>query len=221
MSTKTGKTTLRIKNPKAIQTTPKRTTYFRPAPSMIPVERKNFDIVQTLAGSPNNGSSGSWYSGQLLNPIPQGAGQQQRVGRKIKLLSFSIRATLANSSGAPTIGRVLVVYDNQFNGAQPVVADVLANPTSSESLMNLSNGERFKVIADFYINQAAGGGNGFRFMHPLEYRRLNLDQTFGTLGTGLAADITKGGLILFWTSNLVNTDTPTLTIATRVRYADA
>lgn len=87
--------------------------------------------------------------------IQQGVGLAQRTGNYIRLKEFQIRFSVNND---PTNiirqrVRVLIVQDNQCNGALPAVLDVLANnvPTSVYQYNNVigCGGSRFKILKDW------------------------------------------------------------------------
>lgn len=109
---------------------------------------------------------------QLLNGIQGGAGFSQRVGRKIKLKSLKLQLNInpvANRTAPGDLGRVIIFYDRQTNGALPAVADLLqdtntaaANTTNIQVGPNLSNRDRFTIIRDykFTLPAAVVAANG-------------------------------------------------------------
>lgn len=96
---------------------------------------------------------------QLLNGIQAGSGFSQRVGRKIRMKSLKVQFNInpfPSRTQVGDLGRVLIVYDRQTNGALPALADVLqdtntaaANTTNVAVGPNLSNRERFTVLRDY------------------------------------------------------------------------
>ena len=186
-------------------------------------ELKNIDNNFVVALSPNNGSSGSWSLPILLNLVNVGPDPTQRIGRKVNLKSLLLRCTItALVANAPAQLRVLVVYDNQTNGAAPVQSDILQFPTFTESPMKLGTAERFKVIMDYMINLEGGTqsvGIGGILSEP-QYRKLKgKDMLFqSTLGSIL--DISKGAMWLLVATNALNSSNPSLTFYSRTRFTD-
>lgn len=93
-----------------------------------------------------------------LNLVQVGSSFFNRVGRRIELKSLTLRGifatlrTVANES----IGRILVVYDAQTNGALPAIADLLqttdqtgANTNTPYSGINMNYRDRFQILRDY------------------------------------------------------------------------
>lgn len=83
------------------------------------------------------------------------------VGRKIVLRSIQIRgycklepasnATLASVPNSDLV-RIMLVRDKMTNGAQAAVTDVLlTNTEGTRSMLNMENGNRFKVVKEWLI----------------------------------------------------------------------
>lgn len=108
-----------------------------------------------------------------LNRIAAGSGEFQRIGRKIKLVSlllnFAITPTGAASQARSQESiRMLVVYDRQPNGLQPLITDILldqrpeagSTQTTPYSSSNIDNSMRFKILKDWKIELPATFANG-------------------------------------------------------------
>lgn len=92
----------------------------------------------------------------LLNGVAQGADFNQRIGRKITMRSVQIRGLITpqDASVSSNLGRIMIIYDTQPNGALPAITDVL-NVASSTSMMNLNNRDRFKILMDEQVGCGA------------------------------------------------------------------
>jgi len=96
----------------------------------------------------------------LFSPV-QGAGVNQRIGKRCKLIGIKIRgsivvAKIANLTAAKTAAliRVIVYQDTQTNAAQAQGENVMTASTTADSginmmtYQNLNNFGRFKVLMD-------------------------------------------------------------------------
>lgn len=104
-----------------------------------------------------------------ISAIAQGDGESNRDGRKCTLISLHIRGNvnISASSGstaqAPSIMRVIVVWDTQTNGAQLNAEDVMLPAAHVEhSFRNLQFSKRFRILKDqtFTVVPVAGAGDG-------------------------------------------------------------
>jgi len=137
----------------------------------IKTEIKSLDIPSLLPVQNNSGrfaDDANHDSVIFMTNIKEGAGFNNRIGRKINLKSIRLNGYIAaNSSFLRTTTvypvvfprqtlRMLVVYDKQFNGAAGVtLSDVLQDvdlngtaTTNGLSSMNLDNRERYKIVWD-------------------------------------------------------------------------
>jgi len=120
--------------------------------------------------------------------------------------------------------RVMVIYDNQTNGALPAVGDVLQS-ANYQSPLNLNNRDRFKILHDKFHNMnsnlfTAGaltaGSPGAKFVQ--KFKSCSLDCIFsGT--TAAVGSIATGGIYVIAISeiNVVSN----LTFDCRVRFIDS
>lgn len=189
-----------------------------PYPSASAGEKKNIDAV--INSSSLAASSTTAQVVSCLNACLTGTTATTRNGRKIRLKSVLIKAEFYFLS--PVQGnspfRWLVVYDKQTNGANPAATDILTVDTII-SPMNLTNSERFKVLADMH-DELSSVSDGVLSMK--RYIPLNLDTVFNTGTAGTVADIATGGLFLVvYANNLATSGTNyTGQIYTRVRFVD-
>lgn len=97
---------------------------------------------------------------ECINLIQVGSSMFNRIGRKIEMRSIRLVCDLStiNATRATIdseIGRIMVIYDRQTNGANPAMADFLqdtdqlgTNTTSPLGGINMNNRERFVTIID-------------------------------------------------------------------------
>lgn len=163
----------------------------------------------------------------LLNGVATGTDFTSRIGRKIVLKSLLLRAnsyyTAAVSTQVGDNVRVMVVCDNQANGAAPAVTDILvaADPVSP---MNLNNRDRFRVLMDKVINHAgavfAAGAltNGSPSMRSIKkYIKLNMESIYSGTGATVGS-LASGALYLVLIG--FNNNATDFDYITRVRFID-
>lgn len=113
------------------------------------------------AGPTTASSSGTIASSSLVT-VASGTGESQRVGRKITLASIHLRvvASLNATTTASNTDdglRVIVYWDKQCNGATATVTDILET-ADYLSFNNLSNKNRFSILADKMVDVSATAG---------------------------------------------------------------
>lgn len=96
--------------------------------------------------------------------IPQGTGESERIGRKCRVKLFSWRFTLTmleqTFEGATHDQvKLFVIWDKQANGDTPSVIDIL-ELTNINSFRNLSNKNRFRILATRSYNLTCPAGAG-------------------------------------------------------------
>jgi len=110
----------------------------------------------------NQAFSGSWgtledSTADSLTGIGQGNGESQRLGRKYSIQSLHIRGFVevaqVESQTAPLddiLARLVVVWDQQTNGAQLTATDVMDAGLTDDinSFRNLQHTGRFRVLKD-------------------------------------------------------------------------
>lgn len=188
-------------------------------------EEKNIDVVTNTTITAGQTTA----SLALLNGCDDGATSTTRIGRKITLTSFTYRwvgslaATSAGSSGL----RMLIVYDKQANAAAPLATDVLQVNTIY-SQMNLSNGKRFKVLADELIACVGTQGpqswniKGFRKFEKPSKNKPGLEMTFNNASTNDITSIITGSVYaLFFQDGNIITASPISNMYSRFRFIDA
>lgn len=215
----------------------KRRGYFKLLPKITErgPERKFFDVdvSQNVTAASN---------AVLANPIPQGAGDSQRVGKMIRLKSIYLHGQLAlNGAGlgqyVAQSCRVIIYLDKQPNfsgstllGANASTSRVLAaaapgaganSETVIMSANELSNKERFVVIYDkiFSLFPPAAGTDcrlPFRI-----YKKLDTECSFSDTG-GAIGSLSSGALYVatVGTQGTAGNGYAVAYMISRVRYSD-
>lgn len=191
-------------------------------------ELKNVDAGNTL--TINSGLS-TWSIPQLLNGLSQGAGSDERIGRKVTLKSMLFRYVFS-VTGTPTAGthtvapiRIVLFYDKAPNGIAPIMTELFTQ-SNINSITNLGYKDRFIILRDWYpfeeIGYAPTWDNGFWSVAGSKYIKLpNLDQQF--VGTGnTIASIGTGAIYWSWvtTANTIVPTTSRIDVASRIRFTD-
>lgn len=160
----------------------------------------------------------------ILNGVAQGTDFNQRIGRSVSMKSilfrFNIEKTATDSEGNTC--RCILFYDAQTNGAAPAVTDVLAT-ASYLSPMNLNNRDRFKILADCYLQTDAYDGGApivagtFTEHCKTIYKKFNMEVQFsGTAAT--VGSIATGGVFALFISSENNT--LAYELYSRIRFTD-
>lgn len=181
------------------------------------IEWKNLDTQVTDAAY---AAASSAFAGLgILNLIAQGSGNGQRVGRKCTMRSLFYRfqaISLAGANPSQDRIRIVIVFDRQFNGTLPAVADIFAPSTDYIGFQNLNNSERFLVVSDKHFECQAGGAGTVTTGEC--YVKMSLEEMFK--GTGATAlDIATGALIGYIAAPGSATGF-TYNFASRVRFTD-
>ncbi len=132
-------------------------------------ENKFFD---TTRASHAPGTSGT-ISNLSLNLIPQGVTESTRVGRKCTINKLMIHGncalpTTAVAGETSDLLRFIIYLDKQANGATAAVTDILESAAWA-SFNNLSNSQRFQILADKHITLNCGAGSGRGSTDTLSY----------------------------------------------------
>jgi len=193
-----------------------------PRQKYVAPEKKNIDV----AGSVGTAGGSAWSEPDLLNGIITGTGPTQRIGRKIQMKSLILRwQASVNARDQPI--RIMIVYDRQPNGDQVAISEIMAatGPVSATdpnflSNMNLSNSDRFVILADEidYPPSLTLGGTPTTNRVGKIYRKINLPSIYITPGDSLA-DISTGSIYVFTCipNSVVGTG---IGYNSRIRYTD-
>lgn len=169
-------------------------------------------------------SQGSDDAGQILgsaNLIAQGAGESQRVGRKVMLKKISIRGYVqsANTANQNDYVRLICYLDKQCNGANAAVTDILETDAIN-SFNNLANKSRFKILRDMKFSSKDYSTTGQVFMPFEENIKCNIPLEFDG-ATGAITEIRSNNIGFLLIGQQDTAANPfTVTYTTRVRYSD-
>ncbi len=190
-------------------------------PRALPGELKFTDVSGTATLAIAGGSWTTPGPTFLLNGLTPDSTATGRIGRKVTLKSLLLRAELrlASTSTQGGYGRYLVVLDKQANGAAPGVTDILL-ADAMQSPMNISNSNRFKILAEGYFSEVTAQGN--YTSEGLEvYKKLEVPVQFNAGTAGTIADIATGSVyVLFAQNGTIGTAAPTVVWRSRLRYTD-
>ncbi len=180
---------------------------------LVNVERKNHDSVGT------NVARSSTIAIVNLTSIAQGDTTVTRDGSSCKIVSIDFRYFITqNASAANTLVRVMLVLDKQTNQALYATTDLLADVSTSDSIVslrNLDNQVRFSVLYDkvHAFSITGRGSSSHKFYKTCQYK-IRFDNA--------AAAITSNpglSLSLLVVSNEA-TNTPLMTHFLRLRFVD-
>lgn len=182
------------------------------------VERKNIDVGGPATIAVAFGSA-AWSAGTLLNTVAQGTTANQRVGRKITMLSLQIRYAVAlgaTSTGGSPI-RFKVVYDKQSNGVAPAITDILTVDTFTAP-NNLDNSDRFITLMDKVTEPISTGNNPS--VSSIEKTTMSLETMF-TGTAGAIANILSGSVYIFVAQDsAILVANAVFSFITRIRFTD-
>jgi len=195
---------------------------------------KNFDILlcspqelKVVDTAVANYALTTTGSVTLINGVATGTDFTNRIGRKVCWKSILIQGVTVPEDGgvAGTLGRIMLVYDSQPNGALPAVTDVLLTATSLAPL-NLNNRDRFRVLWDkrvamgYFDTTATQSVADRTTIEVRKYRKCNLETVFdGT--TAAIGDIQSGSIFMLTISNQPTGTGYNLSATLRLRFTDS
>lgn len=147
----------------------------------------------------------------LLNKIATGAGQSNRIGRKIQMKSLQIRGTCWNAVGAPHNNiTLLIVYDSRPPAAMNVtIIDEIMEGRTPAHFTQDKNSRRFRIISrqDFVLlgdraDVTITSASTFQMDKwvPLGWK----ETTYMEVGSGDMGDIETGALYAITFGNNTN-----------------
>lgn len=117
-----------------------------------------------------------------LNLVAQGAGESERVGRKIVVRKFNCHWTCfldptATAGSTSDLLRVIFYVDKQANGAAATAAQILETGSSYpyQAFRNLANVDRFQILKDFTVALNAMGSTGASATETQKQGRFSLN----------------------------------------------
>lgn len=185
----------------------------------------------TVTGSPTKASgSGTWSTVTLINGCAYGTQPTEHVGRRTTMKNILMRYTIgiATPTSASVLAplRIIVFYDHDPSGTVPLITDVLS-ADSINGLNNRSNGDRFDILKDIYVEKEQGfecGVEGaFAYNDHFFIKLDNLECVFNTGSTGGIADIQTGAIFVAYctTANTVAVGGSRMDFISRVKFTDA
>lgn len=179
----------------------------------------------------------------LLHVPTLGSDFTNRIGRKTNPKSLYIRgkleitktASVATATVGSTLNRLIILLDNQPNGAVPAVTDLLSSASPSSQL-NPNNRDRFRIIKDKVYaldacvieNIGPNVENSWnRTIIPIKiFKKLKFETIFNSQDDATIASINTGALYMFWIGNAGFQGNEadwviTANLSTRVRFDDA
>ena len=163
-----------------------------------------------------SGTGENWQlmSSLSLCSIRQGSGNQERLGRKIRVKAVIFRGTSSigvASNNAPCPYTMDFIWDKQCNGAVPGV-NAIYQSVAPYDLPNPETDERFEFAKRFAINDP---NSNFSIVNT----RFNCNKIITyDLSTGNITDLTSTNLLVAYTCPF--DATPTLIGKLRILYVD-
>lgn len=160
--------------------------------------------------------------GEVFSP-DAGTDPTEHVGRTTKEVSleYTLQASYAATTAGSSPIRLAIVYDRQTNAALPTITDVWESD-SINSLRNLANRKRFKILVDQKYEGMSDAGAKTMFEHGYRRFKFPLETNFNQTNGGSIADITTGSFISYvWQNGNIITANPIAVLTTRVRFQDA
>ena len=159
----------------------------------------------------------------LLNAVPQGTSESQRVGKKVRLTSLQCRGKASNSTTAYGNDCALVIiYDRRPRGSLPTMTDFFT-VSSSRGMNNDDNSGRFQILKrmDFTLVGNSTTPTSVSERSIDFFKEINLPCVYMSAGTGLIDDIEQGALYLVTIGSIAaGTAAATSSLAFRLRYLD-
>lgn len=182
-----------------------------------PPEVKWFNIEVNTPASVGNTLGATSTINRLLNPIPQGVSQSQRIGDQVNNRSIHMRLLLERGA-VDSVCRVILFWslDGAFAAAGPIqITNLLENPLNWKSPLNKDYGKSFWVRYDKTYTLAAGQS------------ALQVDEIFRSLKcvteyqSDASTDPSQNALYIAFISNQLQiADQPLVSFTTRVNYTD-
>lgn len=193
---------------------------FEPTAIATP-EKQNVDVSGQMVTTAGSAAFVAPAAAQLLNGLTQGnAPAANRKGRKVLMKSLDVKWNyILNGASGGADGRIVIFYDKQSNAAAPAVLDVMTTDNFLSSV-NLSNNDRFVILANEYTTPINTGGNPT--ISGRIFRKLNNAIAFNNGNAGTIADITTGSIYIIFAQNGtgITAGGPALSFYSRIRYID-
>jgi len=161
--------------------------------------------------------------------IPQGAEEDQRVGRSCIIKSIYIKGRAIYQPGASATagasGYLWLVQDTQANGAAATAANVFDGTTAHDAMTNLDNSLRFRILKywSFDMNSPAGVSTAYNVVHKTLtpfYKKCHIPLEFSG-ATGAITELRSNNLFFVaGSSGSVSDDLVSVNLTCRIRFSD-
>lgn len=173
-------------------------------------EIKSFDTTLSF----NFDTTGEIPASGQLCLVPQGTTSQTRIGEKIVVKSVQIRASIGLVPSAATVASstacLYLIWDKQANGAAAGVTDIFTGTNVAEAMKNITNLNRFKILAMWYhtFSPKAGAQGAYNNdQYHLElYKKVNIPMIYNST-TGAITEITGNNIFLVAGTDAATDDT--------------
>ena len=191
------------------------------------IEIKKTEIISNInPGTAATNSSGSIIS--LSSLITQGDDSAQRIGNKIKIVSYKSRMYLrpqVNYTTDPTYVRAILFRDKTKSATLPTVGDLLNPPVTNLSFLTVEalQSKRFEILYDKLLTLDPLGGAAGTFYTTQTYqsikRNFKMKNKFAEFTD--AGGAYSGQLYYLIISNLPTANSPGITFRDEIQWQDA
>lgn len=145
--------------------------------------------------------AGAIQTTSMVAGIQQGAGESERIGRKVVVRKLHVNGDIilpgsATATFTEDVVRLIIFWDKQTNGAAATVGQILAS-ASYLAYRNLQQTGRFNILSDKKYTINASAGNGTSTADKRAHWRLNLNCKIPLefdASTGAITDLTTNNL---------------------------
>lgn len=163
--------------------------------------------------------------------ITQGAGNTQRVGKKIKYKYVQVRGEVVGGTQYTNARKIclVLIYDRRPTGTIPTIGEIFDSSAGLVAVPNQPNldahSNRFKILLrrDYVFdgNRLAGDAQTEMVKDVNETVKLGLPCVFGSAGTGAMGDIEQGAIYTVWANSQATAGAPDIFVGNvRVRFWD-
>ncbi len=188
--------------------------------AIVNAEWKHFDNDST--NTPND----TLGIVDVLTNMAQGDTSILRTGNSVlpKIISWKIDLVKHATPGTTRV-RVMLVRDKQFDGASPLINQIL-DETQIDSFYNIDNSSRFRILFDrmFLLTTdkpqlfTKGSVSFNKPQRGTNMHRHDFHIKYDGVGSGVG-DLKDGQLVMVFLSDQA-TNTPTVRMHSRLRYID-
>ncbi len=180
----------------------------------------NYAVTATESDISYDGGAIAWNA---LGLVAQGAGNSQRIGRKIFCENLYINGTLTGA-GSDCYVRIVVVRYRHTMGTVPTAAALFEGGVAGANLFlaykDIEDGKNCRILWDHVWKFSSATGNTGAFFRKRIPIKKHMLYDGGTAATG---DVNDGALGFYVFSNVTNAsnNSPALYLGQRMRFRDA